>query len=158
MFLSRRAKAYLTEYPLTVIAYCLMLNHHRFLLRPEEDGMLSRFIQRLFNGCSQAFNKQQNRSSTLLQGRAQSVLVDSVEYVLRLCRYTQLDPVQADLVSRPGDWPYGNFPEWVERRNRTLVDRGFVRQYSPTGAEHEAFVLSEVNPSLTEKPHSYYLD
>ena len=48
-FLLRRAKTFLAGYPLTVIAYCLMPNHYHLLLRPEQDGVLSRFIQRLFN-------------------------------------------------------------------------------------------------------------
>ncbi len=65
LFLLRRAKSFLVDYPLSVIAYCLMPNHYHFLLRPEEDGALSRFIQRLFNSYTQAFNKQQGRSGTL---------------------------------------------------------------------------------------------
>ena len=62
VFLLRRAKSFLADYPLNVIAYCLMPNHYHFLLRPEEDGVLSQFIQRLFNSYTQAFNKQQGRS------------------------------------------------------------------------------------------------
>lgn len=42
-FLLKRAKEMLTDYPLNVIAYCLMLNHYHFLLRPEEDDALSKF-------------------------------------------------------------------------------------------------------------------
>ena len=68
VFLLRRAKTYLAEYPLALIAYCLMPNHYHFLLRPEADGVLSRFIQRLFNSYSQAFNKQQNRSGRCSKG------------------------------------------------------------------------------------------
>jgi REP element-mobilizing transposase RayT len=59
LFLLQRAKSFLKDYPLRVIAYCLMPNHYHFLLRPEEDGCLSLFIQRLFNSYTQAFNKQQ---------------------------------------------------------------------------------------------------
>jgi putative transposase len=158
VFLLRRAKTFSAEYPLTVIAYCLMPTHYHFLLRPEEDGVLSRFIQRLFNSYSQAFNKQQGRSETLFQGRAKSLLVDSDECVLHLCRYIHLNPLQAGLVSHPGDWPFGNRLEWVGRRNSTLVDRAFVRQYFPTGADYEAFVLSEVDPFLEQDLQAYYLD
>ena len=62
VFLLRRAKSFLADYPLSVIAYCLMPNHYHFLLHPEADGTLSRSIQRLFNSHTQAFNKQQGRS------------------------------------------------------------------------------------------------
>ncbi len=141
-----------------MIAYCLMPNHYHFLLRPEEDGALSRFIQRLFNSYTQAFNKQQGRSGTLFEGRAKSILVDTDEYVLHLCRYTHLNPIKAGLVVYPGEWPYSNYLEWVEQRDGTLVDRVFVRGYFPTATDYEAFVMSEVDLLLEQSLHAYYLD
>ena len=158
MFLLRRAKSILADYPLTVIAYCLMPNHYHFLLRPEKGGALSPFIQRLFNSYTQAFNRQQRRSGTLFEGRAKSVLVDTDEYILHLCRYIHLNPVKAELVVRPEEWPYSNYLEWVERRGGTLVDRAFVRGYFPTAADYETFVMSEVDPLLEHRLQAYYLD
>ncbi len=101
LFLLKRAKSYLSEYPLSVIAYCLMPNHYHFLCRPEEDDSLSRYIQRLFNSYTQAFNKQQGRSGTLFEGRYKSILVDTDEYVIHLCRYIHVNPVRAGLVRDP---------------------------------------------------------
>ena len=158
LFLLRRAKSFLAGYPLSVIAYCLMPNHYHFLLRPEEDSALSPFIQRLFNSYTQAFNKQQGRSGTLFEGRAKSILVDTDEYVLHLCRYIHLNPVRAGLVTHPGEWPYSNYLEWVEQRGGTLADRAFVRQYFPTPADYETFVMNEVDPLLEQKLQVYYLD
>ena len=102
-FLLLRAKSYLRDYALSVIAYCLMPNHYHFLLRPEGDEALSRFIQRLFNSCSQAFNRQQGRSGTLFEGRAKSILVDEERYILHLCRYIHWNPVRAQLVEHPSN-------------------------------------------------------
>ncbi|MFB0534576.1 MAG: transposase [Anaerolineae bacterium] len=158
LFLLRRAQSFLADYPLSVIAYCLMPNHYHFLLRPEEDRALSRFIQRLFNSYTQAFNKQQGRSGTLFGGRAKSVPVDTDEYVVHLCRYVHLNPVRAGLVAHPSEWLYSNYLEWVERRGGTLVDRVFVRQYFPTASDYEAFVMSEVDPLLEQRLQVYYLD
>ena len=158
LFLMRRAKSYLADYPLSVIAYCLMPNHYHFLLRPDEDDGLSPFIQRLFNSYTQAFNKQRRRSGTLFEGRAKSILVDTDEYVLHLCRYIHLNPVRAGLVARPEQWPYSNYLEWLERRGGTLVDHAFVRHYFPVVTDYEAFVMSEVDSSLEEKLRAYYLD
>jgi len=141
-----------------VIAYCLMPNHYHFLLRPEEDGVLSRFIQRLFNSYTQAFNKQHGRSGTLFEGRAKSVLVDTDEYILHLCCYIHLNPVKAGLVGHPAAWSYSNYLEWVERRDGTLVDRAFVRAYFPAATDYESFVVSEVDPLLEQRLRVYYLD
>jgi putative transposase len=119
LFLLRRTRSFLADYPLSVIAYCLMPNHYHFLLRPEEDGALSPFVQRLF---------------------------------------IHLNPVRAGLVAHPGEWPYSNYLEWVERRRGILVDRAFVRQYFSTAADYEAFVMSEVDPSLEQRLQAYYLE
>ena len=158
VFLLQRAKTFLPDYSLQVIAYCLMPNHYHFLLRPEEDGVLSSFIQRLFNSYTQAFNKQQNRSGTLFEGRAKSILVDTDAYIIHLCRYVHLNPVQGKLVKYPEDWPYSNYLEWVEQRNGTLIDKDFVRQYFSTAADYEKFVKSQVESSLEEKLRAYYFD
>lgn len=158
LFLLRRAKAFLAEYPVTVIAYCLMPNHYHFLFRPEEDGAVSPFLQRLFNSYTQAFNRQQGRSGTLFEGCPKSVLVDTDAYVVHLCRYIHLNPVEAGLVAHPGDWPYSNYLEWVGKRKGTLIDRAFVRQYFPTPADYEAFITQKLDETLEEKLEPFYLD
>lgn len=158
LFLLRQAKKFLREYPLTVIAYCLMPNHYHFLFRPEEDGAVSPFLQRLFNSYTQAFNKQQGRSGTLFEGRPKCVLVDTDAYVIHLCRYIHLNPVEAGLVAHPGDWPYSNYLEWVGRRKGTLVDHDFVRQYFPTPADYEAFIAASLDEKLERELEVYYLD
>ena len=157
-FLLKRAKAILSDNPVSVIAYCLMPNHYHFLLRPGEDDALSRFFQRLFNSYTQAFNKQQERSGTLFEGRAKSKLVDSEEYVIHLCRYIHLNSVRAGLVLNPGEWIYSNYLEWVEQRNDTLVDYAFIHHYFPTPKDYEAFILSEIDQTMEEKLQIYYFD
>ena len=104
IFLLRRIKLYLDDYALSMIAYCLMPNHYHFLLRPDDDDVLSQFIQRLFNSYTQSFNRQQGRSGTLFEGRAKSVLVDTNEYIVHLCHYIHLNPITAGLTQQPGNW------------------------------------------------------
>jgi putative transposase len=158
VFLLRRMKAYLCDYALSLIAYCLMPNHYHFLMRPDEDNVLSRFIQRLFNSYTQSFNRQQGRSGTLFEGRAKSVLVETDEYIVHLCRYIHLNPVSAGLVQRPGDWKYSNYLEWVEQRDGPLVDRDFVRQYFSSADDYEDFVMGELALETEANLRVYYVD
>ena len=158
LFLLRRAKSFLKNYQLSMVAYCLMPNHYHFLLRPEEDGSLSPFIQRLFNSYTQAFNKQQHRSGTLFKGRVKSILVDTDEYALHLCRYIHLNSLKAKLVTSLSEWPYSNYLEWIGQRNGDLIDRAFAHEYFPNAKDYEAFVMSGVDASLEEKLLPYYLE
>ncbi|NIM96190.1 MAG: transposase [Anaerolineales bacterium] len=157
-FLLGRVETYLTDYPLGMIAYCLMPNHYHFLLSSEETYSLSRFVQRLFNSYTQAFNKQQRRRGTLFEGRARRVHVDTDKYVIHLCRYIHLNPVKAGLVEGPGEWPYSNFHEWVGQRQGILIDQEFVKQYFSKPEEYEEFVFSELSSAIEDSLRKYFLD
>ncbi len=63
-YLLSQIKKFLPDAATSVIAYCLMPNHYHMLLRPERDGAIGRFVQRLFNSYTQAFNRQQSRTGT----------------------------------------------------------------------------------------------
>jgi putative transposase len=158
LFLLRRVKAYLADEALAVIAYCLMPNHYHLLLRPEKEGALAHFLQRAFNSYTQAFNRQQGRTGTLFEGRAKSIMVDDERYVLALCRYIHLNPVQAGLVSEPSAWPYSNYLEWIGQRPGTLVDRAFVQAYYPAAGAYEQFVMGTLEEELKEGLRGYCWD
>lgn len=128
------------RYGATVIAYCLMPNHYHFLLRQESDEPLSKFIGVLFNAYVQAVNREQGRTGTLFEGRFRHSWVDREEYLVHLCRYIHLNPVQAKLVSRPEDWPYSNYLEYVGQRAGILKDEAFIRDRFPKPGSYPSFV------------------
>ncbi len=136
----RLVKRYHERYGITVVAYCLMPNHYHFLLRLDAGQRLSQFINVLFNAYVQAANRQQNRSGTLFEGRFRHVRVDREEYLLQLCRYIHLNPVNARLVSCPDDWLYSNYLECVGKRAGTLKDQNLIRAYFASPEEYAKFV------------------
>jgi putative transposase len=157
-FLLRRVKNFLPFYSICIIAYMLMPNHYHFLVGVNKDGELSQFLQRLFNSYSQAFNRQQNRSGTLFEGRAKSVLVDKTDYVYALVRYIHLNPVVARLVKNPEDWQFSNYLEWIGVRNDGLFDPQFREMFFSSPNEYKSFVLSDIPEALKRKISKYYLD
>ena len=64
LYLLRKLKATIEKYGVGIIAYCLMPNHYHFLLRQLTTRPLSQWIQMLFNGYSQAINRQLVRKGT----------------------------------------------------------------------------------------------
>ena len=136
----RLIKRYRARYGVTVVAYCLMPNHYHFLLRQDKDAPLSRFISTLFNAYVQAVNRQQGRSGTLFAGRFRHAWVDRDEYLVHLCRYIHLNPVEAGLVVRPEEWLYSNYLEWIGWRNGTIKDDAFMRAWFQTPDIYQVFV------------------
>ena len=157
-FLLRRVNQFLPLYPLQIIAYALMPNHYHFLIGVNEDGALAPFFQRLFNSYSQAFNRQQNRTGTLFEGRAKSILVDDSSYVYAITRYIHLNPVVAGLVGNPEDWQFSNYLEWIGVRTGGLFDSRFRNSFFSSPEEYRQFVVSDIPYALERKLLKYYFD
>lgn len=116
-------KRYLEEFALSMIAYCLMPNHYHFLVRQDGNHRSNLLPQRVFNSYSKAYNKRYGHSGTLFEGSYRVKKVVESPHLLHLCRYIHGNPVKDGLVSDPDDWPYSNFPEWVGKRDGTMVDQ-----------------------------------
>ena len=158
LFLLRRIKEFLPEYAITFITYCLMPTHYHFLLRPEEDGSIGPFLQKLFNSYTQAFNKQEKRSGTLFEGRAKSILIDESSYLFHISRYIHLNPVVAGLVKRPEDWLYSNYREFIGLRQGTLYEAAFVQEQFGTPEEYRKFVEDDIPGAFERKLAKYMFD
>jgi REP element-mobilizing transposase RayT len=133
-------KRNLHRYNVGMIAYCLMPNHYHFLLRQNSTIPLTKFISSIFISYVQALNKQLKSSGPLFEGRYKHVLVDKEEYIVHLCRYIHMNPIQAGIVSRPEDWPYSNYLEWINLRDGSLKDEDFINERFQDKCEYQAFV------------------
>jgi hypothetical protein len=107
------------------IAYCLMPNHYHFLVFLKSDD-LSSLIQSFALSYTKAINKRYGRVGSLFQGRFKAIHVDRDEYLVHLSRYLHLNPVAAGLVSRPEDWEYSSYREYLGLRQGTLPKPGIV--------------------------------
>lgn len=139
-FLLRRVREYLDKFYVTVVAYCFMPNHYHFLLRQDSEVPINKFAQAVFNSYSKAFNKMYNRSGTLFEGPFKSIYVGDNNYLIHLCRYIHRNPLQAKLVDNLEEWEFSNYPEWINKRSGTLIDKKFVQAYFKNSHDHIAFV------------------
>jgi len=122
LFCEQLLLKYYVQYKVSVVSYCLMPNHYHFLLMQNSDGSISRFIQTVFNSYTQAFNKINNHSGTLFQGKAKSIEVGSDEYAVRLCCYIHRNPIKAGLVTGMDDWKYSSHTDWSNKKNASFID------------------------------------
>lgn len=95
--------------PIRLCGYCLMPNHWHLVVWPEEDGMLSRFIQRL--SITHAARWQRNRHAIgdghVYQGRYKAFPV-SESHFTRVLRYVERNALRANLVPRAEDWHWSS--------------------------------------------------
>lgn len=119
-----------------VHAYCLMTNHVHLLLTPQTTDGCALLMKHLGQRYVQHVNRAQRRSGTLWEGRFHSCLVQSERYLLACCRYIELNPVRAAMVSHPRQYRWSSYRSNAEGRAGDLVVPH--RQYLAMGGSDQA--------------------
>ena len=97
------------KYSCDIHAYVLMTNHVHLLITPHAENGIAKLMQYIGRYYVQYFNHQYRRTGTLWEGRYKATLLDSERYLLTCYRYIELNPVRADMVVQPGDYPWSSF-------------------------------------------------
>ena len=109
-------KAYLSflkdaavKYHVAIHAFVLMTNHVHLLVTPHDADGVSQLMQALGRKYVQFFNYRYERSGTLWEGRYRSTVVDSENYLLKVYRYIELNPVRASMVGNAAEYPWSSY-------------------------------------------------
>ncbi len=90
-------------------AYVLMTNHIHLLLTPKTEASIGKTIQSVGRYYVQYFNYHYERTGTLWEGRYKATLIDSETYLLTCYRYIELNPVRANMVNHPSEYPWSSY-------------------------------------------------
>ncbi len=124
-----------------VHAYVLMPNHAHLLVTPRTPDAVSKLMQSLGRRYVRYVNDTYQRTGTLWEGRFRASIVDSERYLLACYRYIELNPVRANLVETPADYP------WSSYRYNALGE------YSELIVEHPLY--EQLGASRDERTHAY---
>ena len=110
------------QYGLVLHAYCWMKNHVHMALQVIEQP-LPKLMQNLSQRYTHWFNKKYDRVGHLFQGRYKAILVQKDGYMAELIRYIHFNPVRAQIVKYPEQYPLSSHnayagrikaPEWLK--------------------------------------------
>jgi len=87
----------------------LMTNHVHLLVTPQQEQSIGKTMQMLGRYYVQYFNHAYERTGTLWEGRYKATLIDSEQYLLTCMRYIELNPVRANMVDHPSDYPWSSY-------------------------------------------------
>ena len=96
-----------------IFAYCLMPTHIHLIVKQFINNGISLFLNLILKSYSKYFNAKYNRKGPLWEGRFKNVLVETNEQFLHLTRYIHLNPTSASLVSKPEDWEFSSYREYI---------------------------------------------
>lgn len=100
---------YRKKFHVKIHVYVLMTNHVHLLATPETRQGGSELVQSLGRYYVRYVNQTYRRTGTLWDGRYKSTLVDAETYFLTVSRYIELNPVAANMVVHPMDYPWSSF-------------------------------------------------
>jgi putative transposase len=118
------------RYGVAVHAYCLMSNHVHILVTCGHTDSISWMMRVVGSSYAQCINKKYERTGTLWEGRHRSSLIQSTRHLLNCYRYIELNPVRANMVKHPADYPWSSYafnalgePSWLtEHDEYTALD------------------------------------
>ncbi|MEK7575552.1 MAG: transposase [Patescibacteria group bacterium] len=75
-------------------AYCLMPNHFHLLIKEKTENGIPNFMKKLNTGYAMYFNKKNERSGSLFQGKFGAQLLDKDGYLKYIFAYIHLNPIK----------------------------------------------------------------
>ena len=104
------------KFSVEILAFCIMPNHWHLILKPLENGILSKFMAWVTMTHTQRWHAYHHTVGTghLYQGRYKSFPVQTDEYFIQLARYVERNPLRAKLVKRAEDWKWGSL--WLRQQ------------------------------------------
>lgn len=148
-YLSNLAEAKL-KMSVHLYAYCLMTNHVHLIVAPGDDvSSVSVFMRTIAARQTRYVNRLENRTGTLWEGRFKASLIDSEAYLLACCRYVDLNPVRAAIVSSPQDYRWSGYRSRAALEDCHLLDEHAVfnllgQNHGERGCAYRRFVANGI--------------
>jgi putative transposase len=135
-----------------ILAYCLMPNHFHFMIKTDQRCLGMRMagkweinevcfgIKMLLSTYTLITNKVRGRTGSLFRQGTHARCLKHDPYSVNLdkmakndltnvFRYIHENPVEANLVKNPADWPYSSYRDYAGIRNGTLVNKKLALEF-----------------------------
>ncbi|WP_346349136.1 REP-associated tyrosine transposase [Guptibacillus hwajinpoensis] len=104
-------------HPFELASYCLMNNHYHLQLRSKEHS-ISKIMSLINKRYATYFNGRYELTGHVFEKRYFDEPLNSSTNMLEVSRYIHLNPVKANLVSDPEDYPWSSY-HYYRFRNKT---------------------------------------
>ena len=140
LYFLRKYQEYISPIAETFV-YCLMPNHFHFLILVKTESEIQKILaienklitknrqtnlyvskqfSNLFNGYSQAINKQQSRHGSLFSRPFKRKQIDSIEYLRNVALYIHSNPVNHGYMQHAKEWKFSSYNSIISDSNLEL--------------------------------------
>ncbi len=131
-----------------ILCYCLMPNHFHFLIKQLKDNGIPIFMSNLCNSYTKYFNTKYPRVGPLLQGKYQSVMIETDEQLVHTSRYIHLNPVVSKITNDLNNYAWSSYPEYItgEKKLCAITE---VLSFFPSPKKYQEFVEAQIDYGTT---------
>jgi putative transposase len=142
----------LDRYTCQLHAYVLMTNHVHLLITPKEENGIGKVMQSLGRTYVQYFNYVYSRTGTLWEGRYKATLLNSDQYLLTCMRYIELNPIRANMVKHPSEYPYSSYrTNAVGKENPIITPHKLYQRLGKTPEQRQQSYRALFKTKLDER-------
>jgi putative transposase len=138
-------KRYKDKYEFKLYHWVLMNNHIHLLMETSDDGPLHKIMQGINLAYTLWFNRKNEKVGHLWQDRFKSVLIEKDHYLLECGRYIERNPLRAQLVRDPREYPWSSYRVYAFGTEDGLTDR------------HAIYEAMGKDPSRRQKAYREYV-
>ena len=127
--------------PFQLHAFVIMDNHFHLVVTTKQDVSVSRLMKSIKQTISRDFNRRHGTKGTLWEGRFKSVVWEpTAGNVLRLIDYVHANPLRANIVTDPAQYPWSSYSHYTgTKRRKMLVVPLCIKRKHPKRLEREAW-------------------
>lgn len=114
-------KEYSSRLPILIYHYCLMNNHTHLLVKADSVDFLSQFGHFVQRRYAYYYCKTYRWSEQVFRKRFISIPIKDDEYLLECGRYIERNPLSANLVEDPKDYPYSSYSYYSHKKEDSLI-------------------------------------
>jgi putative transposase len=138
-------KRYKDRYEFKLYHWVLMNNHVHLLLETTGDSSLSKIMQGINLAYTLWFNRENGKVGHLWQDRFKSAVIERDSYLLECGRYIERNPLRAQLVKDPTEYPWSSYRVYAHGEEDGLTQR------------HEIYETLGGEPSQRQKAYREYV-
>lgn len=130
-------------------SYCLMPNHFHILITEQQEGGISKFIQKLSTAYVMYYNQKYERTGSLFEGKFKAVHMSNDKQIKYLFSYIHLNPIkliqkdwkEKGIINKKealhylNNYKYSSYIEFLEEKRNyyNILDIKKFPQYFSTG-------------------------
>lgn len=138
------------RFGIRILGYCLMPNHFHFIVWPENDEDVPRWMQWLMTSHVARHRKKYDTVGHIWQGRYKAFPIQGDEHLLRVMRYVERNALSSRLVKKAEEWKWSSL-YWYKRKPESPI-------LHPLPLRRWRSWINKVNSPLTEKESSRIKD